>query len=136
MEQIVWDQASFGVGVAKLDEQHKRIIDATNLLLRDPELSVRSESVSEVLGRLVKYAQEHFKAEEGFLAQHGSPDLAEQKKAHRGYLKAVVGFCSDATAHREAVPQELLGFLRNWWVNHIQKDDMKYRPFLAERGVR
>ncbi|MCX6055231.1 MAG: hypothetical protein NTZ74_10025 [Chloroflexi bacterium] len=41
MEKINWNP-SFSVGVKLIDEQHKQIVDMTNLLISDPETTVRS----------------------------------------------------------------------------------------------
>ena len=135
MEKIHWNP-SFSVGVRLLDEQHERIVDMINLLISDPEATVRSESISELLNRLTKYATEHFRAEEQLLEKYGYPDLARQKEEHKAYRIKVVALCQATISHEESVPAELLKFMRLWMVNHILESDMKYCSFLTERGVK
>lgn len=135
MEKIHWNP-SFSVGVRLLDEQHERIVDMINLLISDPEATVRSESISELLNRLTKYATEHFRAEEQLLEEYGYPDLARQKEEHKAYRIKVVALCQATISHEESVPTELLKFMRLWMVNHILESDMKYCSFLTERGVK
>ena len=131
METISWDE-SFSVGVREFDEQHRRIIEIINLLILDSAGDVRGEAISETLTRLTKYTQEHFRAEEEFLAEHGYPDLAVQRDEHIAFRKRVVVFCLDTMVQRPEVPEDLLLYIKDWWVKHIQMEDMQYRAFLQK----
>jgi hemerythrin len=135
MEKIDWNP-SFSVGVKLFDEQHKQIVDMTNLLISAPETTVRSETISELLDKLTKYATIHFRAEEQLLEEYGYPDFALQREEHKAYRIKVVALCQATFIHEDSVPAELLMFLRDWWVKHILETDMKYRSFLTERGVK
>jgi hemerythrin-like metal-binding protein len=135
MERIDWNP-SFSVGVKALDEEHERIVRMINLLISDPGATVRSETISELLDRLTKYASDHFRTEEQFLEEYGYPDLAGHKEEHKAYRIKMVALCQATTRHEESVPAELLKFIGDWWKNHILEADMKYRPFLTERGVK
>lgn len=135
MELIVWSP-SFSVGIAKLDGQHMKIIGMINLLRSKPGVDVRSETVSELLTRLMNYANDHFVAEEQLLIKHGYPELTEHKEAHTAYRVKVATLCRDTMYHNASVPDELLLFLGDWWVNHILGADMRYSVFLIERGVK
>ena len=119
-----------------LDEQHKRIVDMINTLISDREATVRSETISEMLDGLTKYAMNHFREEEQLLEEHEYPDLASQKEEHTAYRIKVVAFCQSTISYEDSVPAELLKFMHGWWVNHILESDMKYRTFLTERGVK
>ena len=134
MEKIEWN-SSFSVGVALLDEQHKQLISMTNLLLSDPEATVYSERISELLSGLTKYAIDHFKTEEGLLEKYNYHELVAHKKEHKTFRLKVVALCQDTIDHKASVPEELLQYLMEWWVNHILTVDMRYRSFLMERGV-
>jgi hemerythrin len=134
MESIVWDP-SFSVGVAKLDAQHKKIIDIINLLRSKSDVDVRSETVSELLTKLTSHASDHFATEEQLLVEHGYPEVATHKEAHKAYRRKVAVLCQETMVHNASVPEELLRLLDDWWVNHILVDDMRYRPFLMEQGL-
>ena len=135
MERISWDQ-SFSVGVAELDGQHRDIVKTINLLISDFDAQARSETISEALTRLTKYAAEHFETEERLLADHGYPELFSQKGDHKEFRKKVVALCADAMSGKPSMSKELLQYLRDWWADHILKKDMKYRSYFTERGVK
>ena len=134
MEKIDWNP-SFSVGVEVLDKQHKQIIDMINLLRSNFKVDVHSETVSELLTRLTNYASDHFATEEQLLEKYRYPELTVQKEAHKAYRMKVIALAENTLSHKASVPEELLQFLGDWWVNHILKTDMRYRPFFMERGV-
>ena len=135
MEKILWD-SSFSVGIAKLDEQHKRLIGMLNLLIGDPEADVHSETVSEILTRMTKYATEHFQTEEQLLAEYGYSGLAAQKQTHKEFQEKAVTLCIETMQERTSVPADILEYLKRWLTQHILVMDMQYRSYLNERGVR
>lgn len=133
--RIEWD-ASFSVGVELLDAQHRRIIGMINVLISNPGATVGSQTIAAVLERLIKYASDHFDAEERILKAYRYPDLARQQADHESYRLKIAAFCGDAMIHRDGVPLELLEFLSDWWLHHVLHEDMKYHRFLNERGVK
>ena len=60
MDEIVW-QESFSVGVKDLDDQHKQLIKMINTLINQKDVKVNSETISDLLTELTKYAEDHFK---------------------------------------------------------------------------
>ncbi len=134
MEKMVWSN-TFSVGVEKLDDQHKKMIHTINKLIENPDSSVNSEIVSEVLNELRQYASEHFELEEMILEEIGYPDFERHKAEHKEFRVKLVAFCSATTAHINDVPFILFNFLNEWLVNHILQDDMKYRSYFVEKNI-
>lgn len=128
METINWDD-SFSVGIDILDQQHQKIISIINELLEQDEISVRSETLSNLLHQLTQYAHDHFITEEAILNKYGYEGLEKQKKDHKEYRLKVVNFCMDTVDHKKTVPLDLKAFILNWWKDHILIDDMSYKPF-------
>ncbi len=135
MEKIEWTE-KFSVGVSLFDNQHRQIIEMINKLIRTHRLSVDSDVISDTLTSMTEYARNHFKDEERFMTEHGYPDYDSHKERHKEFLKKTVSFCNATTLHVETVPEKLLEYLRNWWIHHILEQDMKYRQFFNEKGVR
>ncbi len=134
MQEIIWTD-EFSVGVAKIDEQHRRLVDMINKLISDPHANSRSETVSDVLGEMTDYAKMHFSDEEKLMDQYGYPQLAEQVKEHRAFQEDTAKFCTAAAVHVDRVPEMLLEHLSQWLVHHILEVDMAYRPFFQAQGV-
>jgi hemerythrin len=135
MEPIEWSEG-FSVGVILFDEQHRRLIDMLNRMIKDPTASTRSETVADVLWDMTRYALEHFKAEEDLMTEHDYPHLAEHRRRHRSFQeKAAMLSVATAEGH-PSVPRELLEYLQQWLIRHILQEDMAFKPFFEQKGVR
>ena len=134
MKQIEWTD-DFSVGVASLDEQHKKIINFINKLIDQPEIDVHSETVHDILAEMLMYSKEHLYDEEMLLRKNGYPHFDSHVHYHMSYLEKFVDLSMSATESNETVPADLLAFLRDWWINHILNEDMKYKSFFAQKGI-
>jgi hemerythrin len=122
-----------------MDEEHRRILAIINQMIEHPEALEGSESVSDILVQLTKYASEHFDHEERMLEEHGFPDLAAQRKEHHDFRRKIASYCLNVMNERDRqgnAPEDLLRFLKRWWNDHILSSDMKYRPYFEQRGIR
>jgi hemerythrin-like metal-binding protein len=87
MEPVQWTE-KFSVGVRELDQQHQQLIKLLNRLISTQgTISVHSETISEILMEMTRYAQTHFKTEERLMETYGYPGLEEQKIQHRDFRK-------------------------------------------------
>ena len=68
--------------------------------------------------------------------QHGCPDLAAHKKEHVGLTDQVLEVQKKYKAgSTSTLSLEVLNFLKNWLIKHIQGTDKKYGPYLNGKGV-
>jgi hemerythrin-like metal-binding protein len=135
MESVQWSE-KFSVGVRELDQQHQQLIKLLNILIsKQGTTNTHSETVSDTLMAMTRYAQTHFKTEERLMEAYGYPGLEDQKMQHRDFRKKTVGFSTATTFGINQVPEDLLTYLTNWLVHHILEDDMAYRAFFKMKGV-
>jgi hemerythrin len=117
----------YSVGVASLDAQHKQILDAINKLCAALERGNEQAALQPLLDQLVQYTDVHFKHEEQLIEEHGYPNLTEHRALHAQLRKRTV----DLRAHMSLITaRDVLGFLKNWWLSHIQNEDKQYAPYL------
>jgi hemerythrin-like metal-binding protein len=136
MELVQWSE-KFSVGVKELDEQHQQLIKLLNLLISTQgTANTRSETISDTLMAMTRYAQAHFQAEESLMEAYDYPGLEEQKIQHRDFRKKTVSFSTATYYGIDQVPEALLQYLVEWWVHHILEDDMAYRSFFKDKGVK
>jgi len=135
MEPIEWTD-SFSVGVALLDEQHRKLIDMLNKMIKAPAATTRSETVADVLADMTNYAEEHFKSEEKLMLEHDYPHLDAHIQQHRGFQEKAARLCFATVKGQTSVPHELLEYLQQWLIHHILQTDMAFRPFFEQKGVR
>ncbi|MDN3510141.1 MAG: bacteriohemerythrin [Candidatus Jettenia sp. CY-1] len=135
MEKILWGEG-FSVGVRDLDEQHKQIIIMVNTLIEMNDTKVDSEIISDTLTKMTRYATDHFNKEEQYMLEYNYPEYSLQKKQHQEFKRKTVDFCMETMIHNTTVPIAIFTYLKSWWTNHILKDDMKYKKFFNERGLK
>ncbi|MDT8446630.1 MAG: bacteriohemerythrin [bacterium] len=131
---IQWSKA-FSVKVASIDEQHMTLVHLINLLHRAKEEHQPFEEYSDILDSLVNYTVAHFAFEEFMMESYGYPGFEAHKPAHVDFLAAVGAFLGEFKAGRKTL-EDLLGILKDWLTNHIQKTDMSYADFLVSQGAK
>ncbi|NOX90816.1 MAG: hemerythrin family protein [Calditrichaeota bacterium] len=134
MDKISWKD-EYSVGIKEIDAQHKKLINIMNRLIEMRNARVDSELISETLTEMTEYASKHFETEEKYMVEYDYPDYDAHKKVHKEFKKKTAFFCVDTMSHKETIPIEILTFLKDWWINHILKSDMKYKEFFREKGV-
>jgi hemerythrin len=135
MTLLVWNNG-YSVGIASIDEQHKKLVDMLNELFDGMQSSKGREVLGKILDELIDYANMHFKFEEDIFNRVGYPDLMSHKAQHDELRQKVIAIQERyKAAQTGALSLEVINFMRGWLVNHIQGTDMKYSPFLLSKGV-
>ncbi len=136
MPLMEWNE-KMSVGVKQFDDEHKKLVAMVNELFDAVQAGKGKESLGKILDNLIAYTKSHFANEERYFAQHGYPDQDAHKKEHEALAKQVADvqqkYHSGATA---TLSMEVMNFLKNWLVKHIQGTDKKYGPFLNAKGVK
>jgi hemerythrin-like metal-binding protein len=133
-EILPWKPA-YSVGVANFDGQHLEFVRLINEFHEAMATGRSREILEYVLARLIKYAKDHFRAEESVMQAHAYPGLEVHKFEHREFLQTVTRFQKDFLAGRTMPTIDIMVFIRDWFSNHTQGTDQRYAPFLKERGI-
>lgn len=88
-----------------------------------------------LLQKLLRYAKEHFTAEERMMELVKYPALAAHRERHHALTGKVAEFMARLEKGATAINVELMLFLRDWLQNHIKREDKEYRPWLNTHGV-
>ncbi len=124
--KVVW-KAFYSVGDSSLDAEHSQVIEVINDLYAAMDEGEDYAAVKPLLDRLVRYTNEHFRDEERVMQEHDYPGFAEHKALHDRMRKRT----ADLRAFADLVTgRDLLNFLKEWWLGHIQSKDKEYAPYL------
>jgi len=119
------------VGVAELDNDHKRLIDLINRLAQNAGDETKDAMLRQCLYGLQRYAEVHFRREEAVMTACGYRALEHHKSEHRAFVDKISAlnrsFESRPGDMASAINDELLAFLRDWLNHHILIEDMAYR---------
>lgn len=134
MAYITWDE-QYSVGVKEIDNQHKKLVELVNNLHEAMKQGKGRDIMSKVLASLIDYTASHFATEEKYMTQFNYPHFASHKLEHQNLVKQVLDFQKDYESGKLAITLDIMKFLKDWLVNHIQGTDKKFGPFFNENGL-
>jgi hemerythrin len=127
MVQYVEWKPFYSVGDAGLDDEHKRLLSIIDDLHTAIHAGNEREEVQVVLDSLTQYTMSHFDHEEQVMRSCGYPRF----DAHRGMHEEMRRRTLELKTTPDLVAaRDLLQFVRNWWVRHIQNQDKDYSPYI------
>lgn len=130
---ILWDRLS--IGNPEIDNDHKKLLEVYNDLVDLIEFKKTREEFAIILSKMTDYSLEHFKKEENYMEYLSYPKIKEHKKSHRNYIYKVAMYNHDLLGTNPPDPEEIIIFLKDWWLYHILKNDFQYENFRIEKGL-
>lgn len=131
--KLGWKQ-TYATGIPEIDEQHHGLLDLINILDDFRENRPDSREIFTTLNNLVKYAEDHFSTEEGYMDRFKYPKASVHKRQHVAFIGTVFRFAEMLEKKDPAVFPELVAFLRDWYLTHIGESDREYREYFIARG--
>ncbi len=121
---ITW-KSYYSVGEPTLDNQHKKILALVSDVYEAVERRDDDATVRRVLKELSRYSLTHFRYEEQLMRDCGYAHVAEHSALHEEFRQRSRAWEAEAEF---LTARDLLLFLKQWWVEHIQSEDKKYMP--------
>lgn len=134
MAIITWKN-EYSVGVTEFDNQHKVLIDIINKLHDAMRAGIGKQALSVILEELVSYTKFHFANEERNFAQYSYPEINAHKLEHEKLTRQVIEFLRDYNEGKSSMSIEVMGFLKDWLMQHIGGVDKKYTQFFNSKNV-
>lgn len=127
---------NLSVQIKQIDDQHKKLVGMVNELHRAMKSKKSNAVMGGILDRLIEYTATHFATEEKLFAKYGYPEEKPHVEMHKKLVAQALDIQKKFKAGNALISMELMDFLKDWLVNHIQKTDMKYSSFLRGHGVK
>jgi hemerythrin len=129
-----WSQ-KYQVGIGFVDTQHKQLVDIINRLHQAMHSGKGKEVLGKTLEELIQYTKSHFAAEEKVLQSSGYPEFPAHRAEHERLTFTVLEFHQKLMSNEIGLSLNVMDFLKDWLGQHILHVDMKYAPYLKEKGV-
>ena len=134
---VTWSP-TYSVGVALIDDQHKKLIKMTNELFNhcvgDPE-SERAY-FKEVIQNAVDYVKVHFSTEEKIMLRTAYPGYTEHKRQHDSFVLMVLDQVKAFEESRKTSLLNFTNFLKDWVLTHIAISDKQYFEYFKKIATR
>ena len=120
------------VGIPIIDEQHRGAVATINSLFHFMQEDKGMDALRPTLNVLEQYTKIHFETEEAIMIKEGYPDFDAHVLLHRELVKQMADVMRRAIAQSD--PKIVLSFLKDWWMDHINKEDKKYAGYMAMKS--
>ncbi len=131
---VQWNR-TLAIGVPKVDNEHKHLVDVLNAFYRAFQAGVAREKVFAVLNMLLRYAEIHFRNEEALMEAANYPELQEHRKEHERLIEEVFDLNARCEVGKTEITFETMEFLKHWLLDHILAEDKKLRDYFEQRGI-
>ncbi len=134
MALIKWSP-NFVTGIDIIDQQHRMLVDLMNELSEAHEAGKDRQLLVDLIKKLGVYAATHFAQEEEIFKANGYPKLQEHIQEHDHFEEMLEKFKDEFKAGKQDLTFNILIFLSDWLVNHINGSDKDYISFLKSKST-
>ena len=125
MTILRWTDA-LSVNIDEIDQQHKNLIMMVNELNEAMHERKAKDVLGTIIDGLINYAATHFATEEKYFARYSYPETETHKKEHVSFVEKIIEFKLGFDEGRLLLSLEVMNFLQEWLITHIQISDRKY----------
>lgn len=115
------------VGVASIDDQHKKLFDMADQLFEAGRNNKTKEFISEMLDFLDKYTKQHFQSEETYMRSINYPGYEDQRKMHADFIASLAKLRKDydESGGNILVILNANQMVVDWLLKHISIEDKR-----------
>ncbi len=123
------------VHVGLFDDQHKRLLALIGELYKRMEEGAGQEALRDTLKQLIDYTEYHFSTEEKNFKKYTYPQSGAHIEQHNALVSKATELYSGLQKGEGILSIEVLDFLQDWVLNHIQKTDKEYAEFFKDKKL-
>jgi hemerythrin-like metal-binding protein len=112
-----------------VDRDHRVLVDLLNQAHDCIGVAEEAVTLGSVLNALVDYTEYHFAREERLMQVARYPELPAHRELHQRLAQQARDFRTRYAAAPDSLnARDVMEFLRTWLIDHILKQDFRYRP--------
>ena len=131
---VEWED-KYSVGISIIDDEHKQLIDILNEVIIARDHKDNQEEIRKILKEMIGYALTHFQTEENCMIKFNYPEYQDHKEEHHGFFTKTIAYIDKMIEGDSQIANDLLEYLKQWLVNHIQGTDKKYIDCFNRNGL-
>ncbi len=134
MPAIPWN-TNMHIGIKDIDDQHEKL----TLLINELYYAYMDAKERKILERIIQevndYASYHFKTEKELMDVYNYEGRESHLAQHDYFTRRAITSLFQYTDKKEELTAELLDWLTDWWMKHINGTDKEFGTFLRDKGV-
>lgn len=132
MPQIKWTDA-MKIGIPEIDEQHEHLTGVIAKLYDAHAQGRDKEVLQDIINDVHEYVHYHFDAEQAYMEKNQYPGLDDHVEQHEDFILKSVDHLMAFADGKEDLSQDVLDYLTDWWVNHVNKTDREMARCVLEK---
>lgn len=129
-EAFPWKD-SYSTDIPVVDGQHKLLLSYINKLHTGVQNGCDKTLLFEILDDLTGYAFTHFATEEMYFTRTACPLAAKHIEEHQQFRQTVTQLRDAVLDGKAFIDIALLEYLKTWLVEHIQRMDAGFAPYVT-----
>jgi len=126
---LVWNP-EWNTGIELIDLQHRSLLLQVDGLLEAIHSNDMEDRLPGLLAFLSEYVEQHFRMEETQMEASAYPGFAAHLAIHDDMRQQVVALVARYQLDSHAVTEEVLDFVTDWLIKHINGEDRRMARFL------
>ncbi|WP_130470234.1 bacteriohemerythrin [Candidatus Magnetaquicoccus inordinatus] len=128
---LYWDD-SLALGVAEIDDDHRKLIGLLNELAINITAHQAREALAVVLENLLNYTAWHFRHEERLMQTYRFSGYVAHKREHADLIREASAFQKKFLDGEQDMTMDVVHLLKEWVLHHVMQTDRQMAEFLAE----
>lgn len=133
MEKIKWI-SNYNIGNTLIDSEHQYLIGIINEVI-EKRKDMNLEDLKLVFVKLIEYSKFHFTNEETLMKKVGYEYIEIHREQHKKFIAELLRVNKEIIAENQYISFEILVYLSEWFINHIQVMDKGIKPYLMEEDI-
>ncbi|SDL17108.1 hemerythrin [Maridesulfovibrio ferrireducens] len=114
---------SLCTGVGIIDGQHHNLFKLLKKVRAHATL-LDTDEIDTIIDELFLYSLYHFETEENLLKKYNLDSFPKHLDQHREFTEKIEQFKIDYMLQKTELSNEIIDFLEQWIINHIEKTDL------------
>lgn len=131
MKNLVWDKI-LSVGVAEIDEDHRKLIHIFNILNLSVTAGESKEYLAATLEELLNCTVWHFSHEERLMLKYRYQEYQEHKAEHQELIQSAKELQREILQADKPFADEHIQSLERWLTEHILTADGRLGSYLSQ----
>ncbi|MFT3754297.1 MAG: hemerythrin family protein [Paludibacter sp.] len=129
--QHSWND-SYLVNIPLIDKQHMKFFKIFDQLYALSTEEDNYDKLGSFIDELDRYTHIHFKTEEALMRKANTPDYELHLLQHSIFLRKIEEFKVAYSYKNTVLHQQMINFMRKWFLMHISDVDSKYADSVQE----
>lgn len=134
-KKLEWEE-KYSVGVKLIDDQHKMMFGIINDLFEAINTAPTKEKLHGIIDQLVQYKRFHFATEERYFHEFNYEKTEDHIAKHNTFNERLNEIKTKYEDDSLPLAFELVDFLEDWLLNHLQTADQEYKECFKAHGLK